>query len=406
MPPLPLRGWPACAASRFARAPGVSSDSAAAASSVDAGMAPSLTRGRIGSGGGDRLRRPHRQLVLGPLDAQLDGCRIPAQLRPARDRFGAEAVEELVRVQWVVVEEDGAPGAGATGEGERVAQRRVPPADVVGVLGVGVLAVVDQQRGVVGEREAGDPVLLAAVEGGAQTWLVVGDVGQRGVAVVDPVAERRPAMGDRGGADPGRADLPLTVGGVAEGDVAGQLPHLDRGERRGDVAGDAIAQRGLGGGGPPDHDLGLGPEGGGEEGEAEDVIEVEVGEEDVQPSRLVAEREAEAADAAAGVERQQRAVGEGDADAGGVAAVADRLRPRGGNRAARAPELDLHSGRVPLPFVPVGQKIAMPPWEPCAVRIGKAETSTAWLAPSDEWITYSAWAGRPLRTAVTSGRSS
>src|ERR1700710_1137224 len=358
MPPLPLRGWPACAASRFARAPGVSSDSAAAASSVDAGMAPSLTRGRIGSGGGDRLRRPHRQLVLGPLDAQLDGCRIPAQLRPARDRFGAEAVEELVRVQWVVVEEDGAPGAGATGEGERVAQRRVPPADVVGVLGVGVLAVVDQQRGVVGEREAGDPVLLEAVEVGAQTWLVVGDVGQRGVAVVDPVAERRPAMGDRGGADPGRADLPLTVGGVAEGDVAGQLPHLDRGERRGDVAGDAIAQRGLGGGGAPHHALALGAWGG------------------------------------------------GDAAAGGVPAVADRLRPGGGNRAARPPELHLHAGCAPSPFVPAGQKIAMPPCEPWAVRIGKAETSTAWLAPSLEWITYSAWAGRPLRTAVTRGSSS
>src|ERR1700709_264905 len=205
MPPLPLPVWPACAASAFARALAISSDSAAAASIVDAGMAPSLTRGRIGSGGGDRLRRPHRQLVLGPLDAQLDGCRIPAQLRPARARFGAEAVEELVRVQWVVVEEDGAPGAGATGEGERVAQRRVPPADVVGGLGGGVLAVVGQQRG---DGEAGDPVLLEAVEVGAQTWLVVGDVGQRGVAVVDPVAERRPAMGDRGGAEPGPGARP------------------------------------------------------------------------------------------------------------------------------------------------------------------------------------------------------
>ena len=158
--------------------------------------------------------------------------------------------------------------------------------------------------------------------------------------------------------------------------------------------------------GPPDHDLGLRAEGGGEEGEAEDVVEVEVGEEDVQSCRLVAEREAEAADAAAGVERQQRAVGEGDADAGGVAAIADRLRPGGGDRAARPPELDLHAGCAPLPFVPAGQKIAMPPWEPWAVRIGKAETSTSWLAPSLEWITYSAWAGRPLRTAVTSGRSS
>ncbi len=76
----------------------------------------------------------------------------------------------------------------------------------------------------------------------------------------------------------------------------------------------------------------------------------------------------------AGVERQQRAVGEGDPDAGGVAAVADRLRPRGGDRAARAPELDLHQCPVPL-LEPAGQKTAIAPCEPCAVRIGKAETS-------------------------------
>ena len=79
-------------------------------------------------------------------------------------------------------------------------ERRVAPAEVVGVLGVGVLAVVDQQGGVPGEGEAGDPVLLERVEVGAERRLVVGDVGERGVAVVDPVAERRPAVGDRGGA--------------------------------------------------------------------------------------------------------------------------------------------------------------------------------------------------------------
>ena len=246
----------------------------------------------------------------------------------------------------------------------------------------------------------------SALQVGAERRLVVGDVGERGVALVDPVAERRPAVGDRGGADPGRADLPLGLRAVAEGDVAGQLADLDRRERGGDVAGDAVAQRGLRRGRAPDHDLGLRPEGGGEEDQALDVVEVEVGEEDVQPGRLVAEAEAEAADAGAGVERQQRAVGEGDADAGGVAAVADRLRPRGGDRAARPPELDPHAGRAPLPPIRVGQKTAIAPWEPWAVRIGKAETSTSWLAPSVEWISNSAWAGRPLRTAVTSGSSS
>ena len=177
------------------------------------------------------------------------------------------------------------------------------------------------------QLEAGDPVLVELVEVGAEGRLVVGDVGERVLAVLDPVAERRAAVGDRGGADPRRADLPLALRAVAEGDVAGQLAHLDRRERRGDVAGDAVAQRGLRRGGPPDHDLGLRPEGRGEEDQALDVVEVKVGEEDVEAGRLGGQGQAEAADAGAGVERQQRAVGEGDADAGGVAAVADRLRP-------------------------------------------------------------------------------
>src|SRR3954468_22014118 len=54
-------------------------------------------------------------------------------------------------------------------------------------------------------------------------------------------------------------------------------------------------------------------------------------------ARLVGLRQPEAADAGPGVERQQRAVGEGDADAGGVAAVADRFRSGGRDRAARPP---------------------------------------------------------------------
>jgi hypothetical protein len=93
-------------------------------------------------------------------------------------------------------------------------------------------------------------------------------------------------MGDRGGADPRRADFPLGLGAVAEGDVAGKFLHLDRREGRGDVTTDALAQRCLGRGRPPDHDLGLRLEGGSEEDEALDVVEVEVGEQDVEPGRL------------------------------------------------------------------------------------------------------------------------
>ena len=94
------------------------------------------------------------------------------------------------------------------------------------------------------------------------------------------------------------------------------------------------------------------------------MVEVEVGEEDVEPGRLGREGEAEAADPGAGVEREQGAVGERDADAGGVAAVADRLGAGGGDRAAGAPELDLHQAPVPLLWAmpsALGQKTAIAP---------------------------------------------
>ena len=53
-----------------------------------------------------------------------------------------------------------------------------------------------------------------------------------------------------------------------------------------------------------------------------------------------------------------------------------------------------------------GQKIAIAPCEPCAVRIGKAEHSTAWTWPSKARTPKPAWAGRPPRTARTIGSSS
>src|ERR1044072_397788 len=152
MPPLPLRTCPAWARSAISRASRISSDSAAAASIAGGGILGSLARRRRGSGGCSGLRRLHRQLVFAALGPQLDLLRLAPHRHPALSRFGAEAVEEIVGVRRVVVEEDRALGAGAVGEGERVTQRRVSPADVVGILGVGVLAVVDQQRGIAGER--------------------------------------------------------------------------------------------------------------------------------------------------------------------------------------------------------------------------------------------------------------
>src|SRR4051812_48115438 len=105
----------------------------------------------------------HGKLVFGALDAELDLSLASAQACPALLGFASEAVEEVVGVQGVMVEEDAAPGAGATGEGEAVGERGMAPADVVGVLGVGVLAVVDQKGGVASQGKARDPVLVELV---------------------------------------------------------------------------------------------------------------------------------------------------------------------------------------------------------------------------------------------------
>src|SRR5205823_1496198 len=99
----------------------------------------------------------------------------------------------------------------------------------------------------------------------AQSRLVVGDVAQGGISFLDAVAERRAAVIDRLRSDAGRADLPLQRLGLTEGDMRRELAHLDRSERRRYVAGDAVAQRGLGRRRSPDGDLGLWPERWGEE---------------------------------------------------------------------------------------------------------------------------------------------
>ena len=211
------------------------------------------------------------------------------------------------------------------------------------------------------------------VERRAERRLVVGDVGERGVAVGDPVAERRAAVGDRLGADRRPAELPLARGRVAEGDRAGQLADLDRRERGRDVAGDPVLERGLGRGRAPDRDLRLGPEAGREEHQPLDVVEVQVGEQDVDP----------------------RAAGAGRARACGSRCrrrgSAPRRSPgspgrrrccrRSGSSAAPAPGTEPRAPQT-LSFTaarrsrPSGQKRIIAPEEPCSeATIGNALAS-------------------------------
>ncbi len=104
---------------------------------------PSLQKRRSPRAPAARTRRPPRPARFAPSRPPIAAQRSRASR--------AELVEPLVGVHRVVMEEHGALGVGAAGEGERVRERGVAPADVVGVLGVGVLAVVDQQRGVAGQ---------------------------------------------------------------------------------------------------------------------------------------------------------------------------------------------------------------------------------------------------------------
>ena len=82
-------------------------------------------------------------------------------------------------MERVVVEEHQPLGLDAARKGERVGQPRVAPADVLRVLGVGVLAVVDQQVARARELVARDPLRLEVIERRAERRLVVGDVAER-----------------------------------------------------------------------------------------------------------------------------------------------------------------------------------------------------------------------------------
>ena len=154
---------------------------------------------------------PGRRRALRPPCPSRAGSR-HRRARPGGASRRSELVQELVGVQRVMVEHHQPLGPGPVREGERVGHPRVPPAHVLGVFVVGVLAIVDQQVGAAGQVEARDPVRVEVGEPGAQCRLVVGNVGDRRLAIGDPIAERRPAVGDRLGADPRSAQLHSLTG--------------------------------------------------------------------------------------------------------------------------------------------------------------------------------------------------
>src|SRR4029079_7452601 len=117
----------------------------------------------------------------------------------------------------------------------------------------------------------------------------------------------------------------------------------DREEGRREVSRDSLPQRRRRGRRPPEPELPAGGPERREEAEPFDVVEMEVGEADVEVAVISLEQPLpELADPRARVEDQRRAVGELELDTGGVAAVADRRGPRRGERAPRTPNADDH----------------------------------------------------------------
>ena len=86
----------------------------------------------------------------------------------SRGRLRGERVELRVVAQGIVVEEREAACRRAAGEGQRVAERAVAPADVAAVLLVQVLAIVYQEVGVVRQLEPRDPAGGRPLEGPAR----------------------------------------------------------------------------------------------------------------------------------------------------------------------------------------------------------------------------------------------
>jgi hypothetical protein len=116
---------------------------------------------------------------------------------------------------------------------------------------------------------------------------------------------------------------------------------LDREQWWGHVAGDALLQAPDGRGRTPEVDMRVGHPERREEPETLEMVEVKVGEEEVDSPRPFGdELEAERADAGSGVEDEDRSVAEANLEAGRVSSVAQRPGTRRRERSAAAPDLD------------------------------------------------------------------
>jgi hypothetical protein len=129
-----------------------------------------------------------------------------------------------------------------------------------------------------------------------------------------------------------------------EGDVGGQLRDRHGEQRRRQVGGDAVPEIGDRRARPPDVDLDPLPEQWHEKSQALQVIEMEVGQEDVHlGDAFFFQLDPERPDPGAGVEDEDRPVGQPDLDARRVPPVVQRVTARCGQGSPAAPDPDVHT---------------------------------------------------------------
>src|SRR5690606_16798989 len=285
---------------------------------------------------------------------------------------GQQVVERVVVVGRVVVEQGEAPGAGLVGDEHGVVHRAVAPVVLLRELLDRVLGVVDDEVGAVAQLEDVVAHPVAAVVG----HLVVGDVGHRRPADLDPVAVVGPDVRHRAHPDLRPVDLDVAVVDVVELDLAVELLDRHREERRAHELAEGVGQGADLLRGPVDVELGAGRQDRAEVRQALHMVAVRVGDQRGAPEAAVGrQRLAQPAEPGAEVEDDRVVARCVELHARGVPAVPAVLVAGTRGRAPDTEEGDVQqgtpsahvrSGDVTQPrrsaAPPVTTITAAPPW--------------------------------------------
>ena len=229
------------------------------------------------------------------------------------------------------------------GHMHRVGGGRVPPVGLDGELVVGVLPVVDEQVHVLAQLEHGFGDGPAV-----QRCLVVRHVGDGAPLGLDPEAQGHPGVRDGPGHHLGLPDREV-LGPDVDGDqLAAELLHVDREDGRLHRGVQGVLQGALGLGRSVDGQAGPGVVQRAEEGNTQDVVEVQVGEQrrgvhgGSERAHLLVQHVAERAQTGPEVDDERLIPLDVDHQARGVPPVAPVAIPRARARSPHPVERDVH----------------------------------------------------------------